>query len=169
MENELMRVLVAGVLALAACSPVAVPVASAAVRAGGTVVFAWQQPETLHPLYSTGTQTNALVYRLAVEGLVAIGPDGAPHPALAERVPSPATGDVRIDGEGMVVRYRLRANVVWSDGAPFTSADVEFTQRTIVTDPRVATREGYELIDRIEVPDALTAILHYRVPYPAYA
>src|SRR5437867_3990053 len=94
--------LVALALLLIGCTvTVPPPPSSTAPKPGGTVVFAWQQPETLNPLYSTGTQTNALAYRLAVEGLVGIDPDGQPFAALAERVPSVATGDVTLDGGGM--------------------------------------------------------------------
>src|SRR5438128_7832009 len=103
----------------AACAPATAPSLSTdAARRGGTVVFAWQQPETLNPLYSTGTQTNALVYRLAVEGLVGIGPDGEPYPALAEEVPTTANGRVALTGGAKTVRHRLRAGMRWSHGPP---------------------------------------------------
>src|SRR2546426_1112449 len=162
--------LVAVALLSAGCAPATTPsFSTAAPRRGGTVVFAWQQPETLHPLYSTGTQTNALVYRLAVEGLVGIGPDGEPYPALAEDVPSTANGGVSLTGGVMTVRYRLHDGITWSDGAPLTAEDVRFTWRTITTDPRVATREGYDQIEAIDVPDVRTAIARYRGVYPAYA
>src|SRR2546428_414319 len=162
--------LVAIALLSAGCAPATTPSFSTdAPRRGGTVVFAWQQPETLHPLYSTGTQTNALVYRLAVEGLVGIGPDGEPYPALAEEVPTTANGGVALTGGVMTVRYRLREGITWSDGAPLTAEDVRFTWRTITSDPRVATREGYDQIDAIDVADLRTAIVRYRGIYPAYA
>ena len=151
-----------------ACAPSAAPPTSA-TRSGGTLVFAWQQPDTLNPLYSTGTQTNALALRLAVEGLVGIGPDGAPYAALAETIPTVANGGVTISGGAMTVRYRLRSGVVWSDGAPFDASDVLFTWRTIMSDPRVATREGYDQIDGIDVPDDHTAVVRYRGIDPAYA
>ena len=162
--------LLAVALLCAACAPATAPSLSTdAARRGGTVVFAWQQPETLHPLYSTGTQTNALVYRLAVEGLVGIGPDGEPYPALAEEVPTITNGGVSLTGGVMTVRYRLHDGITWSDGAPLTAEDVRFTWRTITTDPRVATREGYDQIEAIDVPDVRTAIVRYRGVYPAYA
>src|SRR2546426_6244556 len=82
---------------LASCAPVASrPVASDAPHTGGTVILAWQQPETLHPFYSTGTQTNAVVYRVAVEGLVGVAPDGAPRAVLAAEIPTTANGAVRL-------------------------------------------------------------------------
>jgi peptide/nickel transport system substrate-binding protein len=164
--------LFATALLLAACALPAYPSTTfheGTPGRGGTVVFAWQQPDTLNPLYSTGTQTNALVYRLAVEGLVGIGPDGAPYAALAEAVPSVANGGVTVAEGAMTVTYRVRPGVVWSDGAALTSDDVRFTWQTIMSDPRVATREGYDQIASVDTPDDRTAIVRYRGLYPAYA
>src|SRR6266540_2998321 len=70
---------------------------AAAPRHGGTIVFAAQEPETLHPFRSTGSQTNALVYRLAVEGLTAVAPTGTPRAVLAADVPTTTNGGVRVE------------------------------------------------------------------------
>src|SRR5439155_804018 len=104
--NVLRRLVLLAVLVIA-CAPSAAPPTSA-TRSGGTLVFAWQQPDTLNPLYSTGTQTNALALRLAVEGLVGIGPDGAPYAALAETIPTVANGCVTISGGAMGVPFLER-------------------------------------------------------------
>ncbi len=156
---------------LASCAPLATPpVASDAPHSGGTLVLAWQEPETLHPFYSTGTQTNALVYRVAVEGLVGVAPDGVPRAVLATEIPTAANGAVRLDpAGGMSVRWTLRPGIRWSDGAPLTSADVRFTWHAVMTDPRVASREGYDRIVDVETPDELTAIVRYRSIDVAFA
>jgi peptide/nickel transport system substrate-binding protein len=133
-------------------------------------VFAAQEPETLHPFRSTGTQTNALVYRLAVEGLSAAAPDGSPRAVLAMDVPTLANGAVHVlAGGAMTVRWTLRPDLRWSDGTALTSGDVRFTWRAVMTDPRAATREGYELISDIETPDERTAVVRYRAIDAAYA
>lgn len=156
---------------LAACAREApLPPPAEAARKGGTVVLAAQEPETLHPFHSTGTQTNAIVYRVAVEGLTAVAPDGAPRPVLSVEVPSLANGAVRVESGGtMTVRWTLRPDLRWSDGTPLTSADVRFTWRTIMSDPKVTSREGYELITEIETPDERTAVVRYRAIDVAYA
>jgi peptide/nickel transport system substrate-binding protein len=159
----------AGTILFAACAapqPAASLVPSG--RSGGTVVFAWQDPTTLDPLRSTGAQTSALIYGVAVEGLLRAGPDGEPVPVLARDVPSLANGGVKLETGGMTVRYALRDDVRWSDGEPFTSEDVRFTWRAIVTDPKVASREGYDQIETVDTPDARTAVVRYRSIYPAY-
>lgn len=146
------------------------PATAAAPRHGGTIVFAAQEPETLHHFRSTGSQTNALVYRLAVEGLTAVAPTGAPRAVLAADVPTIANGGVRLEPDGtMSVRWTLRPDLRWSDGTPLTSADVRFTWRSVMTDLRATTREGYELISDIDTPDERTAVVRYRAIDAAYA
>ncbi|MBI3522664.1 MAG: peptide ABC transporter substrate-binding protein [Chloroflexi bacterium] len=162
--------LLCGVLVVASCAPVTRPApdADASARRGGTVVFAAQEPETLHPFRSTGTQTNALVYRVAVEGLAAVAADGTARAVLAADVPTLANGGVRIEGGAMSVRWTLRPELRWSDGAPVTSADVRFTWRALMSDPKVTSREGYDLIADVETPDDHTAVVRYRGMDVAY-
>ena len=163
--SRLLLTLLLAVTIGAACGPQR-PLAGG----GGTLVFAWQEPETLHPFYSTGTQTNALVYRVAVEGLVGVSPEGTPRPVLATEIPSTANGAARLDDAGgMVVRWTIRDGVRWSDGAPLTSADVRFTWRTVMSDPKVATREGYDRMADVETPDERTVVVRYRSIDVAYA
>jgi peptide/nickel transport system substrate-binding protein len=132
-------------------------------------VLAAQEPETLHPFRSTGTQTNAIAYRLAVEGLSGVAPDGSPRAVLAADVPTIANGGVRIDGDAMSVRWTVRPDLRWSDGDAVTSADVRFTWRTVMSDPKVTGREGYDRIADVETPDARSAVVRYRSIDVAYA
>ncbi|TME26241.1 MAG: peptide ABC transporter substrate-binding protein [Chloroflexi bacterium] len=170
MRTRVLLACLALITAGCAAAPIAQRPAATSRARGGTAVVAWQEPSTLHPFYSTGTITNALVYGVAIEGLVRIDPDGNPSAVLARDVPTIANGGVQLTPEGtMTVRYALRPNVVWSDGVALSSADVTFTWQSVMHDPLVATREGYDLIDDVETPDDLTAIVRYRQPYPAYA
>src|SRR5256885_15976018 len=63
-----------------------------------------------------------------VEGLTTTDEHMNVVPLLAAEVPTPENGGVamRADG-GMDVTWKLRPNVRWHDGTPFTSADVKFT------------------------------------------
>ena len=53
-------------------------------------------------------------------------------PLLAVDVPTLENGGVKMRGDGgMDVIWKLRPNVKWHDGVPFTSADVRFTVEAI--------------------------------------
>ncbi|MBM4435529.1 MAG: hypothetical protein FJ028_10645, partial [Chloroflexi bacterium] len=160
--------LVALVVAGCDAAPPAAVATPAGQPQGGTLVVAAQEPSTLDPLYVAGVQAAATIYSVAVEGLVRVLPDGTFAPLLAREVPTLDNGGVTVSATGMQVRYVLREGVTWSDGAPLSSADVRFTWERVMRDPRVATREGYDLIDGIDTPDAQTVVVRYRQVYPPY-
>src|SRR5207247_4416932 len=88
----------------------------------------------------------------------------------ATEIPTTWSSAVRVGlAGGMSVRWTLRPGIRWSDGAPLTSADVRFTWRAVMTDPRVASREGYDRIADVEIPDDLTVIVRYRTIDVAFA
>jgi peptide/nickel transport system substrate-binding protein len=95
--------------------------------------------------------------------------DGAnqPTPELALAVPSLSNGGVGKDRK--TVTYHLRKGVKWSDGAPFTAADVVFTTHLIL-DPKtnVVSRDGWDRIVKVEAPDAYTVVFHLREPYSPF-
>src|SRR6266851_1560944 len=105
-------VLLAGVLALSACSP-GVPAAPSSANApatkpiateagqptrGGTLrVGLWQEPDNLNRYFSTQT-VNRIVVFTVVEGLARGGPEGSYIPVLAEELPTIQNGGVSADG-----------------------------------------------------------------------
>jgi peptide/nickel transport system substrate-binding protein len=62
--------------------------------------------------------------------------------------------------------FKLRPNVRWHDGQPFTADDVRFTYETMIH-PKTPTgyREGFKAVERVEVVDPLTVRIHYAKPY----
>ncbi|MBI2778105.1 MAG: peptide ABC transporter substrate-binding protein [Chloroflexi bacterium] len=132
--------------------------------AGGTVTIGlFQEPDNLNPY--TAIQTASRVVReFTLEGLLGVDPDGNYVPELAAEVPSVANGGISADGK--TITYKLKSGVTWSDGDPFTSADVKFTWQAIM-DPanKVNTRSGYEQITSIDTPDPLTVVLNLKALY----
>jgi peptide/nickel transport system substrate-binding protein len=84
-------------------------------------------------------------------------------PSLALRVPTQSKG--LISRDGLTITYELRRGVVWQDGAPFTSADVAFSVKTIL-DPKVnaSSTEAYDNIASVATPDPYTVVLHLKHP-----
>ena len=167
--------LFAALLAMSACAPsqsgsTSAGPSTAPVR-GGTLVFAiWQEPTTLQPIYANQTVAG-VVGGVVYEGLLSTDTDGNYYPVLAKAVPTLANGAVKIsaDGSKMDVTYELLPGVKWSDGEPFTSADVKFTWETYLKDPKVVTREGYDQIASIDTPSDTQVVIHYKVIYGPYA
>jgi len=90
------------------------------------------------------------------------------EPRLAAEIPSIEKGTWRVDPSGrMDVTWRLRPNVKWHDGQPFTSADLLFSfqanRDTELTGLSVSATD--RLIDSAEAPDDLTFIVHWNSPY----
>lgn len=83
------------------------------------------------------------------------------QPELATELPTLENGGV--SGDGLKITYHLRRGVTWQDGAPFSADDVIFSWRAVMN-PRndTGSRQGYELIRKIDEPDRYTVIVHLR-------
>ncbi|MGP6159727.1 MAG: peptide ABC transporter substrate-binding protein [Vulcanimicrobiaceae bacterium] len=114
-------------------------------------------PATLNPLFLhvDAAGVEGQLARLAFEPFFDLDAQGRPVPALVREVPSVADGGLSADGRTIV--YHLRRGVDWSDGVPVTARDVLFTLRAL-RDPSnpVASREGYDLIEKADAPDDFT-------------
>lgn len=122
--------------------------------------------DNLNPLLSTETLVNDLS-AFTMGYFFVFDDKGKPIPSLCVQVPTRANGLISRDGKS--ITFKLRRGVVWHDGAPFTSADVAFTVKTIL-DPNtnVLTRDGWDLIERVDTPDRYTAIFRLTRPYAAF-
>ncbi|WP_238528187.1 peptide ABC transporter substrate-binding protein [Acetonema longum] len=154
----------------AACSNKSAPQDSqkkSPVMPGGRLVFASSyEPNTLNPLLSDLVSAKE-VASLVFSGLVRMNDKGEWFADLATEVPSLQNGGVSADGR--TVTYRLRQNVLWHDGVPFTADDVVFTWQVIMN-PRnnIVTREGYDQILSVEAVDKYTVVMKFRQQYPPY-
>ncbi len=134
---------------------------------GGTLrLLYWQAPTTLNVHQaSAGNGKDQAAARIVTEPLAvttinAVTPD---VPVLAREIPSAQNGQLAADGTS--VTWKLRDGVKWSDGTPFTSADVKATY-VYVTKPQNASPDisSYADIARVETPDATTAKVIFKQP-----
>jgi len=120
-------------------------------------------PATLNPLFAhvDAAMTEQQLARLSFEPFFDLDAQGKPVPELITELPATSNGGISPDGRTLT--YRLRRDVVWSDGVPLTARDVLFTLHAIL-DPRnpVGSHEGYDLIDRAQAPNAFTVRLHLK-------
>jgi peptide/nickel transport system substrate-binding protein len=133
---------------------------------GRVVVVSPQEPRTLLPHLDLLTLSRE-VQRLVFDGLLALDDKGEYVPRLAVEVPTVDNGGVSADAK--VYTFKLRRDVKWQDGAPFTAADVEFTWR-FITDPKapVPSRLVWQDVTRVETPDPHTVRFHFAKPSLAF-
>src|SRR5207302_1826329 len=91
-------------------------------RGGGGLLKTlwWQAPTLLNPHFAVGTKDQD-ASRIFYEPLASFDPDGNLVPFLAAEIPSLQNGGVAKDGRS--VTWRLKKNVLWHDGKPFTADD----------------------------------------------
>ena len=94
-------------------------------RGGGGLlkVLWWQGPTLLNPHFAVGTKDQD-GSRLFYEPLANWDADGNMKPVLAESIPGLEDGTLAKDGKS--VTWKLKKNVTWHDGKPFTADDVVF-------------------------------------------
>jgi peptide/nickel transport system substrate-binding protein len=122
--------------------------------------------DNLNPLLSTETVVDDLS-AFTMGYFFVFDEKGNPVPSLCLEVPTKANHLISPDGRTLT--FELRRGVRWQDGAPFTAADVAFTVKTIL-DPRtnVLSRDGWDLITRVDTPNAYTVVFHLKAPYAAF-
>jgi peptide/nickel transport system substrate-binding protein len=128
----------------------------------GTLRIAVQNPpNTLNAILGANT-TEGMIDRLIFDPLVSVTADGKEQvPVLAAEVPTLENGGISKDG--LTLTYKLRRNVLWHDGVPFTSKDVKFTWGAIVSGKNnVIATTGYDLAKSVDTPDDYTVVFHMK-------
>lgn len=134
---------------------------------GALKILMWDAPTMLHPHFGRGLR-DFTASRIFYEPLAAVSPDGALVPVLADEVPSLMNGGVSRDGEW--VTWRLKRNVSWHDGKPFTADDVVFNWEFAADPGTGATSRGpFEQVARIDKLDAHTVKVVFKKPQPFWA
>jgi peptide/nickel transport system substrate-binding protein len=150
-------------------APTPTPVVPTGRGAGDTLrILFWQAPTILNP-HLASSQKDWAPARITYEPLASFDKDGNLVPILAAQIPSLENGGVAADGKS--VTWKLRANVQWSDGVPFTAADVKFTYDFIANhDVNGATTfTNYQSIKDVKVEDDLTVRIDFQDVNPAWA
>jgi len=141
--------LVMGFALLAAAPPGST--AQETPKAGGTLRVALSaEPITLNPGISN-SQFDGFVTAKIFEGLVYLDEKLQAVPGLAESWTASA--------DNKTWTFRLRRNVKWHDGKPFTSADVKFTIEQVLLPLHPLGRTTLGAIEALETPDPHTVVI----------
>ena len=151
-----------------AAAPQEAPWTPARRGGGGPLRTLWWQAATLLNPHLTVGLKDTDGARLCYEPLVQFDADGAMVPVLARELPSVEDGTVARDG--LSVTWRLKTNVVWQDGRPFTADDVVFNWE-YAADPATAaaTFATWDRVERIERIDDHAVRVRFKRPTPFWA
>ena len=106
----------------------------------------------------TSDQSSYEVGGLIYDGLVKTDKDLNLAPAMAQ--------SWTYSRDCLDLTFKLRQDIKWHDGYPFTSADVVFTYQAMINPKTPAPfKEGFLLVKSVDAPDAYTVRVHYDKPY----
>ncbi|HWI64413.1 MAG TPA: ABC transporter substrate-binding protein [Symbiobacteriaceae bacterium] len=119
--------------------------------AGGEVVFASvDDPDTLALYWLSSAYAAEITNRVFGDGLMRIGYDYKPEPALAERQPD-------ISADGKTYTFKIRQGVKFHDGKPLTAHDFEFSYNFILSDDyQGPDKSTYSMIQSTKAKDDYT-------------
>ena len=132
---------------------------------GGTVnILYWQASSILNPYLSGGTK-DIHASSVVVEPLARYDETGNMVAWLAEEIPTVDNGGVSEDLTS--ITWKLREGIVWSDGTPFTSADVVFTGDYCMDEEMGCNASNlFADIESIEAVDDLTVTITFSTAKP---
>lgn len=131
---------------------------SAADIESGTLKFVLSpEPPFLLSAINTTLQMGMVTSKV-MEGLLYLDNELKPQPLLAQ------AWDISPDG--LTYTFKLRPNVKWHDGQPFTSADVSYTILEVLKKVHPRGRTAFAKVTAVETPDALTAVIKLSQPAP---
>ncbi len=153
-------------LMVTAAALLALATAAAAQRGtdGELRMLYWQAPSVLNPFLSGGSK-DIHAAAFVIEPLARYDDNADMVPALAAEIPTVENGGVAADLKS--VTWKLRKGVTWSDGTPFTAADVAFTAAYCMhPDGGCNAAPRFENVAAVEAVDDHTVRISFKVPMP---
>ncbi|OKO87863.1 ABC transporter substrate-binding protein [Bradyrhizobium sp. NAS80.1] len=139
---------------------------SAAKPTGRVIVGLGQEPTVFNPLM-VHIEVDDGVHFSVFDALFRIDPQGVIQPNLAVEVPDLKNGGISEDG--LKWRIRLRDDVRWHDGTPFSAEDVKFTLELIVNPNFRSWRTaGHALVRDITVVSPTEISWRMEEPFAPY-
>src|SRR5262244_1498809 len=133
---------------------------------GALKVLWWQGPTLLNPHFAVGTKDQD-GSRVFYEPLAAWDIEGNLVPVLAAEIPDIENGGLSRDGK--TATWKLKPNVQWHDGQPFTADDVVFNWEYASDPATAAVSIGSYKDMTVEKVDPLTVRIHFAKPTPFWA
>ena len=131
------------------------PGANAQTRGGTLTVMLVNEPPMLVSAFNTALPLGTVATKV-MEGLLTYDTAMTPKPGLATAW--------SVSPDGLTYTFRLRPNVSWHDGKPFTAADVAFSAMKVWKEMHPRGRAIYANLTEVQTPDPLTAIFKLSKP-----
>ena len=133
-------------------------------RDGHLRILYWQAVSTVNPYLSGGTK-DIEAASLVLEPLARYDDTGTMVPALAAEIPTVENGGVAPDLRS--ITWTLKQGVTWSDGTPFTAADVVFSAEYCLNEEMGCNPiSSFTDVTGIEALDDHTVRIHFGVAKP---
>ncbi|MCM2474648.1 peptide ABC transporter substrate-binding protein [Rhizobium sp. CG5] len=133
----------------------------------GQMIVGFSQEPTVFNPHMLHIEVDEGIHFSVFDPLFAIDPDGKFTPALAIDVPTVENGGISADG--LSWKVKLRDDVKWHDGTPFTAEDVKFTLELMV-DPEFRSwrKTGHELVRELTVVSPTEISWKMEKPFAPY-
>jgi peptide/nickel transport system substrate-binding protein len=129
-----------------------------------------REPSLFNNVLPTAAESSGglrIVKQIPHNQLVVLNDRGVWIPQLAAEQLSVQQGTWRVNADGtMDTIWKLRPNVKWHDGVPFTADDLMFSF-TVYKDRDLPNSVGasLRLMDSVSAPDPRTFVVHWSAPY----
>ncbi len=125
-----------------------------------------QAVSTLNAFLSGGTK-DLLAAGMVVEPLAGFDTTGTIYPRLVTEIPTVENGGIPADLTS--VTWKLIPGLLWSDGTPFTAADVVFTAEYCMhPEGGCAQLRQFQDVEAVEIVDERTVTVRFsRMAWPA--
>src|SRR5574341_665132 len=138
-----------------------------AMKKGGQVVVALSQEPTVFNPHRPHIEVDRGVHFGIFDSLWRVDEKAQFMPNLAVEVPTVKNGGIQKNGLEYLVK--LRKDVKWHDGKPFTSKDVKFTHE-LIKNPKFGafSKVGHDQVASVETPDESTLRIRLKEPFAPF-
>jgi peptide/nickel transport system substrate-binding protein len=141
--------------------PAAAQGAPSCPKRGGTLTYSYHPEPTALSTIATSAVPVAIIATKFYESLLSYdGPELTPKPSLAL--------SWTVSEDRKAYTFKLRPDVKWHDGRPFTAEDVKFSVEKIIRPFHSRGRVYFGDVEAVETPDPLTVVFRLKDVVPFF-